>query len=136
MKIKELEKAAAAPERGMALILARSGVLYRSYGSLAEVDELMNGLDVLEIHLFDQDREYRCIKSDSKRYENRNGIIEHIADFREDPVSVYEESVILENKAKESSGKERITILNHIAYDDDPATGSGMAIIDDYRLKG
>lgn len=136
MKIKELEKASLAPGCGMALILARSMVIYKPYGSLDEVDELMNDLEVLELHLFDHTKEYRCVKSESRRFEESGGIIEHIADFKEEPFSVYEETVLLEHKMMEMSGKKIITVLNHIAYDDDLRTGSGMASINDYRLKG
>ena len=136
MKIIELKKAAAAPESGMALIMTRSMVIYKPYSCLADVDKLLEGQEILEIHLFNQYREYRCLKSESRRFSKTNGFIEHIADFKEDPISVYRETVLLDNKSKESSGKECITILNHIAYDDDPQIGSGMAFIDDYRLKG
>lgn len=75
---------------------------------------------ILELHLFDDKKEYRSITSESSRH--KDGVIEHVADFAYDEDTVYKETPVLEKGGT-------ITVLNHLSYDK-----NGMASIDDYRL--
>lgn len=113
-----------APAQGWVIAYFRDSVFYQRYDSINAVEDLCTGKELLEIHLFDNDKEYRCVKSQSKRFSN--GYVEHVADFADDG-SVFSESVLTEDRFASASGK--IRILNHVKY-----TETGTAEIDDYRL--
>ncbi len=124
----ELKRVKEAPPKGYALIYTRQNVIFEPYNSLEEIkagivaDE--KNEDLLEIHLFDKDKEYRSISSQSSRYPD--GLIEAIIDFSDgDEIDIYKQEVMLEGKYQ---GK--ITVLNHISYNE-----NGMAYIDNYRLQ-
>ena len=142
MKWDELKKIAEAPASGQMLIYTRLKVVFAPYKNLKDVQEVIESEEVLEMHLFDTDKEYRCIATESKRYVA--GFIEHIADFKADEAeSVYKETVLLEDGCRlggESGSDNKLTVLNHISYGDTDSDGAknqnGMAIIDDYRLVG
>ncbi|MDO5423021.1 MAG: hypothetical protein Q4F41_04780 [Eubacteriales bacterium] len=121
--LKETEKA---PERGQILAYTRlERPIFHAYESLGQIEEEIAGKELIEIHLFDREREYRAVAA-------RRRIIETLADFPEnDRERVYAETVLLEDGGT-------ITVLNHIRYDveisgDEDATG--MAVIDNYRLR-
>ncbi len=124
----DLKRINEAPPRGYALIYTRQNVIFEAYDSL---EELRSGIEadkkndeLLEIHLFDNDKEYRSVSSQSSRYSD--GLIEAIIDFdADDEINIYKEEVLLEGKEQ---GK--ITVLNHIFYNE-----NGMACIDNYRLR-
>lgn len=120
MHLSDLQITSQAPASGQMLAYLRKAVIFQPYASLDQVREILGQDDILELHLFNCEKEYRCISSESKR--NQNGVIEHVAEFKYDTNTVYTERPFLE-----SGGK--ITVLNHLSYD-----GNGMAAIDDYRL--
>lgn len=115
-----------APVRGQMLAYTRKEVVYEPYSNLDEVRESLKDEELLEVHLFDNDKEYRAISTTSHRFSD--GFIEHIAEFKdgEEDYDVYKKKDIL--NAKYGS---RINILNKIVYDDNHA---GMAYVEDYRL--
>ena len=125
-KLKQIENA---PEKGYVLAYFRNEVLFKSYKLLSDIKtELQNReeQELLELHLFNEEREYRCVYSRVS-----NGIyrvIEYVAkDFpKEGEDDVYVEEVSLETEQDEKV----LTVLNHIKYSDE----TGMAVIDDYRL--
>lgn len=119
--LEQLEKWNEAPDKGQLLIYTRETVLFHKYPSKTFVLELLEGQEILEMHLFDNQKEYRCILSRSKRWEN--GVIETIANFPIEKENVYKEEILLENT------KEKMMVYNHIQYDE-----NGMATIDNYRL--
>lgn len=112
------------PNYGWILAYTRQEVLFKEYKK-NDLDKFLNKRELLEIHLFNQEKEFRAILSGS--YKNqKKGFIEHVADFKtDDSEYVYQEEVALEDTEK----GDKIIVLNHINYDD-----SGMAYIDDYRL--
>lgn len=145
-----------APKNGFALLYTRKNVHFFKY----QLEKLRQQIpsDLLEMHLFDRDKEYRCIASRGKKA--KNGYIEHIADFsinadeeeqakedQEDIYDVYSEEILLEEKVlrqdsvieDESEEPEKfdqrthkikkITVYNQIHYGK-----NGMVEIDDYRL--
>jgi len=122
MKWNDLKDISKAPETGCCLIYLRQKVLFEDYTDKKQVESAVNNQDILEIHLFDSDREYRAVASNEKR------IIEHIADFENTKNNVYRDYAQIEDEF-DMRGMQ-ISVLNHIVYDDK----TGMATIDDYRL--
>ena len=121
MFLENLDKIEQAPKRGQLLVYTRNRVIFQPYGSLEEVKTLLKKEEILELHLFNTQKEYRCILSESKRYPK--GRIEHLAEFPDCEESVYKEETLLENGGK-------LTVLNYLKYSD----VSGMASIQEYRL--
>ncbi|MCD8149040.1 MAG: hypothetical protein LUE92_05625 [Clostridiales bacterium] len=112
-----------APERGQMLLYTRRSVLFQEYADKAEIGKNLADQELLEVHLFDREKEYRAIATRSPRFPG--GIIETVADFPENEEdAIYRESVLLEK------GEGVITVLNHIVYDK-----KGMASMDNYRMK-
>ena len=128
MELNALKRLQEAPSTGMLLAYTREQVIFEPYDSLETIDERIGNSPLLELHLFDADREYRAIHTQSKRKkigkkEIENQCIEHVADFPStDDAFVYKDvSVTYDGKT--------ITVLNRIEYDE-----SGMAKITDVRL--
>lgn len=128
MKYSDLHIEEKAPHRGQLLVYTRTKVLFEKYADLNEVKNLLAGKELLEVHLFDKNKEYRAVATRGKRKfkDCNNGVIEHEAEFENDEMRVYKENVLLDNKYKTYGS---ITVLNHIDYDE-----NGMAKFDDYRL--
>ena len=147
-----LTKLKEAPRKGWLLAYTRTQVLFSRYeetgGGREQLAALLKGSQLLELHIFDGEKEYRYMASSSKRVQKRNqrvsreygencgknvpgGWIEHVAAFPEKPdhdgERVLKEHILLETNAYQ---KETITMLHHIAYE----SKSGMAYVDDYRL--
>lgn len=130
MRIENLKSINNAPQAGHILAYFRkSGILFEKYegleGMFAKLNEKMaDAADILlELHLFDMAKEYRCILTEAKSRED--DYIEYLAEFEEDTDSVYTEVVELE---KQHMGQ--LLVLNHISYQE-----NGMAVVDDYRLQ-
>lgn len=124
MRWEELEKKKEAPESGYILAYTRQEVIFKPYKNELDLEKNLGEQELLEVHLFNREKEYRAISSESKRFSEH--FVEYIADFDcKDPSKIFREKTKLE---KEWSNRELI-VLNHVAYDDD-----GMAAIDDYRL--
>lgn len=122
----DLKRLQEAPVPGTMLAYTRSKVIFCQYESMNEVSGRLSGQELLELHLFDSDREYRCIMTRSPRYEG--GVIEAVVDFpEEDALSVYKECVLLEHM----NGGGTITVLNHLKYKEE----NGMIAVDNYRLR-
>ena len=95
MTFTNLKRIHEAPKSGQLLAYTRKKVYFQPYDSLSEVKELLQNETLLELHLFDRDKEYRAIMTRSRRFKNSNtepttkdgcrvyGIIETIADFSE-----------------------------------------------------
>lgn len=124
MRLQDLKRMKEAPSCGQLLAYTRKRVLFQQYENVEELEEVLNEEELLELHLFDAQREYRCVATGSRRFPS--GVIETVIDFpEEEESSVYREDVLLEDR------KGMITVLNHIAYNED----NGMAYVDNYRLR-
>lgn len=124
MTLQDLKKLESAPAQGQMLVYTRQEVIFKKYEGREELSEVLGDKELLELHLFDEQKEYRSVASRSRRFPS--GVIETVADFpEEDKWTVFKESVLLEDS------QEQITVLNHIAYNEE----NGMAYVDDYRLK-
>lgn len=132
MDIKKLEKIGCAPKSGILLAYLRDRVVFRKYSSIEEVKEKMEGENVLEIHLFDRNIEYRALCSNSRRFPS--GIIEEVADFPYSPDSdsCFKSEAVLGNIGDGiCDGMGRLAVINHLNYDK-----NGSIAIDNYRLVG
>lgn len=124
MTLQDLKRLGDAPVRGQMLAYTRRKVIFQPYEDKEEAVEALENEELLELHLFDGQKEYRCAASRSRRFPS--GVIEAVVDFPEmDEQTVYREDVLLEDSEDE------ITVLNHIAY----SAENGMAYVDNYRLK-
>lgn len=128
MKYSDLNIEEKAPHSGQLLAYTRTQVLFEKYTDLNKAKELLDGQELLEVHMFNKEKEYRAVATKGKRkFDGCNdGVIEHEAKFENDDMKVYKENVLLDNKYKNYGS---ITVLNHIDYDE-----LGMAKFDDYRL--
>ena len=93
----------------------RSGHVNRLEDVISELAEQ----ELLEVHLFDKQKEYRAVKSESHRF--KNGVIECMVDFSNNQYVF---------KAKIEKSEKKISTICHINYDPE----NGMAFIDNYRL--
>ena len=127
--IQESELFKKAPDSGYYLIYTGKKVEFKSYSSINQIfSSIDDECEILEIHLFDQEKEYRAIASESAVY-NENQFVEHVADFPDREEDVYSDICFLENGGK-------ITVLNHLGYGkDSDGNENGMIFVDDYRLK-
>lgn len=124
MHYMDLNKISDAPDRGQMLAYTRKQLIFQEYAGLEDVKQRLGNDEVLELHLFDQNCEYRAMASRSPRFPE--GAIEAVVQFAEaDKSEIYQETVELEN------GFGTMEVLNHIWYDPE----SGMAHIDNYRLR-
>lgn len=113
-----------APDAGYLLAYARDEVIFEKYDSRRQAEERLKDKELLELHMFDEEKEYRCLFSTSRRFSGQGGVIDLIEQFADDPVNVYRDQTRLENSSA------ILTVLNHITYDEK----QGMAEVDSYRL--
>lgn len=127
MQWKDLTGVGEAPKQGYMLAYLRKEILFERYNELEDVRKLIEQEELLELHLFNQDKEYRCVASQSKRHPS--GVVETkpIVDFKKDEKTTYGEMIYLETKYQKIGNT--IQILNHLKYDE-----NGMLEVDDYRL--
>lgn len=128
------------PEKGQMLAYTRTKVIFHEYDSLETVAAELAEEDLLELHLFDSEKEYRSVSTIGRRFRAKQGVIETLVDFPENEKdnhsgigTVYSERILLDTDKGQDSGAggHAITVLNHIRYNPE----NGMAAIDNYRLK-
>ena len=114
------------PEQGIMYVLYVDRVVYQKYSrdKLLQNKNLQNKL--LELHLFDETKEYRYIKA-------RNGEIETvISDDTVEHQDQYTERIftLADKKENPDENSGRIEVINYITYDEDD-----LMRIQNYRLK-
>lgn len=114
------------PEQGIMYALYVDRVVYQKYSrdKLLQNKNLQNKL--LELHLFDETKEYRYIKA-------RNGEIETvISDDTVEYQDQYTERIftLADKKENPDENSGRIEVINYITYDEDD-----LMRIQNYRLK-
>ena len=118
-----------APSCGCFLAYTRDKLLFQQYAALEEVQEVLTGKELLELHLFDSDKEYRAVKTASKRYPT--GVIETVvcacADKKQEEMQ-YCETVWVEPGLRRDA-VEKVRVINEVSYDE-----IGMLTIINYRL--
>lgn len=132
MIYKELSQRNNAPKKGVILAYTRQEIIFQDYSDIADVEKILDDKELVEIHLFDEKKEYRALVTTGNREFNNStkGTIEHIADFKTEDTKeygVYKDNILLDRSF--NVDYKSIAVLNKISYDD-----NGMADIDDYRL--
>lgn len=129
------------PEQGTVFAVYRDRIVYGKYQRSGEdifilsdnrqIDLVMIGqnTDLLELHLFDQNREYRCVRT------RQRGILESLIEDKrvsaEYEDAYTEEIYILEKGAdQQEQFRQKVGVVNYIRYNTDD-----LAVIDQYRLK-
>ena len=125
MNIVDCSRINESPEKGWMLVYTRREVIFEPYISHEAAKERLKDQEILELHFFDQNIEYRCLESRSRRF---GGRVEAIADFPDDE-NVYRENVLLEKPWDER----KLMVLNHICYENESEIDV-MGHIDNYRL--
>ena len=114
-----------APERGMLYALYTDRMEYRPYERedlLLKEKDLQKNL--LELHLFDEKKEYRFIKK-------RKGELEVVVcDERKDNDDLYIEKIFTQEDEKEKNHASCIEVVNYLVYDE-----NDLLKIKNYRLK-
>ena len=114
-----------APERGMLYALYTDRMEYRPYERedlLLKEKDLQKNL--LELHLFDEKKEYRFIKK-------RKGELEVVVcDERKDYDDLYIEKIFTQEDEKEKNHASCIEVVNYLVYDENE-----LLKIKNYRLK-
>lgn len=102
-----------APERGMLYALYTDRMEYRPYERedlLLKEKDLQKNL--LELHLFDEKKEYRFIKK-------RKGELEVVVcDERKDYDDLYIEKIFTQEDEKEKNHASCIEVVNYLVYDE------------------
>lgn len=114
-----------APERGMLYALYTDRMEYRPYERedlLLKEKDLQKNL--LELHLFDEKKEYRFIKK-------RKGELEVVVcEERKDYDDLYIEKIFTQEDEKEKNHASCIEVVNYLVYDE-----NDLLKIKNYRLK-
>ena len=130
MEINNLKQIINAPSSGYLLAYCVKKVVFQKYDGLQSIEKIINTDEngtLLEIHLFDDNKEYRAVSTESSAY-GKEGFIEHVAGPEWDG-ETYEEIGLIEKKFPKITDQ-TVTLVNHLSFDE-----NGMAFIDDYRLK-
>lgn len=121
MKWTDLNRVTEAPPKGMLLAYMRKEVVFYEYSSLAEVEKSLFNQDVMEIHLFDERKEYRALATQSPRFPEH--YIENVFVSEENE----EKNVYIQNFLLEKKGT--LQVKNWISYNE-----YGMAVVGNYQL--
>ncbi len=115
-----------APTKGMIYALYTDRVVYEQYEKEKLPSEDVLKENLLELHLFDDMKEYRYIKK-------RNGIVEVCVEDQMIPYDdIYTERIFTMGKNEEAVGESEscIEVVNYIIYDE-----NDLITIPNYRLK-
>lgn len=115
-----------APTKGMIYALYKDRVVYEQYEKEKLPSEDVLKENLLELHLFDDMKEYRYIKK-------RNGIVEVCVEDQMIPHDdIYTERIFTMGKTEEAVGESEscIEVVNYIIYDE-----NDLITIPNYRLK-
>ena len=126
------------PKKGTVYAVFTNKIVYGKYyvnnvgmcvlenGDLLEIQSSMESGKLLELHLFDHEKEYRCVKT--RRHEYRSKLID---DKTSHDDSYTEEIYVIGNNTDQSDDyKKKVGLVNYICYNDDD-----LLTISNYRLK-
>lgn len=118
------------PESGQLLAYTRNNVYFQQYEDLEEVENLLKGQVLLELRLFDDEKEARFLSTTSHRFKDVDRGFLHNLITKEDIPNDSGEFCFSETVYLDMNDEERLTVLNHVNYDE-----NGMAYVDNHRLK-
>lgn len=114
------------PERGMKYALYKDKVVYEAYNGLPDESEFQDNL--IEMHLFDEEKEYRYVRLSGGK------VIEKLISDE----SELGKNISSEKKAEYTytekiytSGENVVKVVNYISYDE-----NDIMMINNYRLQG
>lgn len=115
-----------APQRGTIYATFIDKMVYKKYASLDEIKDLLTADNLLEMHLFDKEKELRFIKTRDE------GILQYFVPGNMEYDDVYEEELYVSgaNIDKQDQLSEKIKVINYIKYDE-----NDMLHIINYRLE-
>lgn len=115
-----------APQRGTIYATFIDKMVYKKYASLDEIKDLLTADNLLEMHLFDKEKELRFIKTRDE------GILKYFVPGNMEYDDVYEEELYVSgaNIDKQDQLSEKIKVINYIKYDE-----NDMLHIINYRLE-
>ena len=121
------------PASGHLLAYLRKKVIFRPYGSIDGIGNLLGDGDLLEIHLFDDEKEYRAVKTrGSLQGEDRDYIECTVPGADDTGQECYKEEVLLEHHEGDvlpGHGHGSLVVWNYLKY-----SKEGMAYVNNYRL--
>jgi hypothetical protein len=129
------------PDQGTVFVAFRDRIVYGKYqkmdsnsfvledGTVLNYNVIGQNTDLLELHLFDRNKEYRCVRTRHK------GILDSLIDDKTASLdhedSYTEEIYILEEDAdQQEQFRQKVVAVNYIHYSADD-----LIVIDQYRLK-
>lgn len=129
------------PNKGTGFAVYRDRVIYGKYqktdadtcvladGTVLNLTSMEQNADLLELHLFDPNKEYRCVRT------RQRGMLESLVDDKQASEkyedSYVEEIYILEKDADQTEKfGQKVGVVNYIRYNEDD-----LVVIDQYRLK-
>ena len=115
-----------APQKGTVYATFIDKVVFQKYQSLKEIEELAKEDRMLELHLFDREKEYRVLKTRKK------GIQTFLISDACVHDEVYEEEIYVsaDNVDKQTNLSAKLKVVNYIQYD-----RNDMIHIVNYRLQ-
>lgn len=124
------------PESGTLYVLLRDRIIYKKYnikGVLICADDYnkyINNLDMLELHAFNKEKEYRILKVRNREsttgYTYKSFVI---TDENEEYADKYEEHVFIKDEFCKGNESNVINVVNYISYDD-----NNLLRINSYRF--
>ena len=114
-----------APDAGKMYALYIDRVVYKNYSKKELGNDSSFSDNLLELHLFDDNKEYRFIHA-------RNEDVETVIDDSVEHDDTYTEQIYVQAgcDADPADSTEKVEIVNYIRYDDDD-----LLTINNYRLK-
>ena len=115
-----------APQKGTIYATFIDKMVYKKYASLDGIKDLLTADNLLEMHLFDKEKEVRFIKTRDE------GILQYFVPGNMEYDDVYEEELYVSgaNIDKQDQLSEKIKVINYIKYDE-----NDMLHIINYRLE-
>lgn len=141
MQIKALKKINEAPKKGYILAYTRKeSPDFQEYTSIDDIYEKYDNKELLEIHLFDNEKEYRAVSSTSHKYAEKGFVECIVSDLNygisrdlngnviteDNGFKVYEEVTKIDNQCEISGW---LKVCNYVSFDE-----RGMSNVFDYRL--
>lgn len=125
-----------APKQGILYLSTRKKIIIKRYTDLESTKEEIKKEpleDILEIHLFDQESEYRLIRSLKAPDGIESRVSDNIVSSSNEDSFVWEEEIFTDlpqNRAVPEDDIPKVAIVNYLKYDD-----NDLLEVINYRLK-
>lgn len=118
-----------APDKGTIYAVSRKSILCKSYRKETLDKSILEDPGLLELHLFDKDTEYRCVKTRMHGYMQK---VLRKNEMEKEYDDLYEESVFVlgTDPDKQEGLRKKVKVVNYIKYNEDD-----ILTICNYRLE-